>query len=90
MNEKDKADVELRLAQARSWATDWKTVDELRSEEELPSLPDSEDGKIVLGLAGLRQKSQAGLTKEIDVLPSPSADAARVGIVAGIKRRLGL
>jgi len=96
MNEKDKADVELRLAQARSWATDWKTVDELRAEEGLDPLPDATEGKTVLGLAGLRQKTQTGMSKQIDVLPSPSAPAGAdsaednpwQGVVARIKRRL--
>lgn len=85
MNEKDKADVELRLAQARSWATDWKTVDEIRGEEGLPPMPNSEDGKKVLGLEGLRQKQEYGLTKSVNVSPSPAMPA---GDSAGILDRI--
>jgi hypothetical protein len=96
MSEMDKANVQLRLAQARSWATDWKTIDELRAEENLSPLPKAEEGGTVLGVAGLRQKTQAGMTKEVDVLPSPTAGAdsveeeVRNGLMDRIKRRLRL
>jgi hypothetical protein len=37
------------LAQARNLKTAWKTVDEIRAEEDLPPLPNGE-GNVVLGL----------------------------------------
>jgi phage-related protein (TIGR01555 family) len=49
LSEKDKAAVELQLAQARNLKTSWMTVDEIRAEEGKDALPDG-SGNVVLGL----------------------------------------
>ena len=49
MNEDAKAELELKLAQARNLKTSWCTVDELRAEEGKQPLPNGE-GKVVVGL----------------------------------------
>jgi hypothetical protein len=68
MNEKDKADVELRLAQARSLKSDWKTVDEIRAEEDLDSLGDEKGGSEVLGL--VMSEAKSGASVDVDLSPS--------------------
>lgn len=49
LSEKDKALVELNLAQAREKKVGWMTVDEVRAEQGLKELPDGA-GKVVLGI----------------------------------------
>lgn len=49
MSELNKASVELQQAQARNLKTSWLTVDEIRAEEGMQSLPDNV-GTVVLGL----------------------------------------
>jgi hypothetical protein len=49
LTESAKAAIEAQLAQARNLKTAWKTVDEIRAEEDLPPLPNGE-GNVVLGL----------------------------------------
>ena len=49
LKESAKAAIELQLAQARNLQCSWKTVDEIRAEEDLPPLPNGE-GNVVLGL----------------------------------------
>jgi hypothetical protein len=49
LTETAKATIELQLAQARNLKCNWKTVDEIRAEEDLPPLPNGE-GTAVLGL----------------------------------------
>jgi hypothetical protein len=49
LTESAKAAIEAQLAQARNLKCNWKTVDEIRAEEDLPPLPNGE-GNVVLGL----------------------------------------
>jgi hypothetical protein len=56
LSEKDRASVRLQEAQARNLETNWKTVDEIRAEEELEALPDKA-GEVVLGLGKQAPKS---------------------------------
>jgi hypothetical protein len=49
LSEKDRAAVELQLAQARALKLSWKMVDEIRAEEDLKALPDKA-GEVVIGL----------------------------------------
>jgi hypothetical protein len=86
MNEKDKADVELRLAQARSLKSDWKTVDEIRAEEDLDPLGDEKGGGKVLGMAKLGAKS--GASESAETLPSPNVDSAELGWKEKVLSRL--
>jgi hypothetical protein len=55
VSEKDKALVELNLAQAREKKGGWKTIDEIRAEEGLKELPDGA-GKVVLGIKRVEQQ----------------------------------
>jgi hypothetical protein len=55
VSEKDKALVELNLAQAREKKGGWKTIDEIRAEEGLKELPDGA-GKVVLGIKRAEQQ----------------------------------
>lgn len=55
ISEKDKALVELNLAQAREKKTSWMTIDEIRAEQELQPLPDGA-GKVVLGVKRVEQQ----------------------------------
>jgi hypothetical protein len=55
VSEKDKALVELNLAQAREKKSGWMTVDEIRAEEGLKELPDGA-GKVVLGIKQAEQQ----------------------------------
>jgi hypothetical protein len=86
MNEKDKADVELRLAQARGLKSDWKTVDEVRAEEDLEPLLGADGGK-VLGMVRLEAKN-IGSSRGVDVAPSPAAGAYDLGLKDRILSRL--
>jgi hypothetical protein len=49
LSEKDRASVELMLAQARALKLQYKMVDEVRAEEDLEALPDKA-GEVVIGL----------------------------------------
>jgi hypothetical protein len=49
LSEKDRASVELMLAQARALKLQYKMVDEVRAEEDLKALPDKA-GEVVIGL----------------------------------------
>jgi hypothetical protein len=55
VSEKDKAVVELNLAQAREKKSAWMTIDEIRAEEGLKELPDGA-GKVVLGIKRAEQQ----------------------------------
>jgi hypothetical protein len=86
MNEKDKADVELKLAHARSLGTGWKTVDEVRGEEDLEPLEDGVIGKTVLGLKKL-EGNMFQAVRGGEVAPSAGADEP-VGLKDKILSRL--
>jgi hypothetical protein len=55
LSEKDKAVVELNLAQAREKKQGWMTIDEIRAEQGLQQLPNGE-GKVVLGVKRAEQQ----------------------------------
>jgi len=55
VSEKEKALVELNLAQAREKKTGWMTIDEIRGEQGLKELPDN-TGKTVLGVKRAEQQ----------------------------------
>jgi len=55
VSEKDKALVELSLAQAREKKQGWMTLDEIRGEQGLKELPDGA-GKVVLGIKRAEQQ----------------------------------
>jgi hypothetical protein len=55
LSEKDKAVVELNLAQAREKKSAWMTIDEIRAEEGLKELPQGA-GKVVLGIKRAEQQ----------------------------------
>jgi hypothetical protein len=55
VSEKEKALVELNLAQAREKKTGWMTIDEIRGEQGLKMLPDGA-GKVVLGVKRAEQQ----------------------------------
>jgi hypothetical protein len=55
VSEKEKALVELNLAQAREKKTGWMTIDEIRGEQGLKMLPDGA-GKGVLGVKHAEQQ----------------------------------
>jgi phage-related protein (TIGR01555 family) len=55
LSEKDKATVELQLAQARNFKTSWMTIDEIRAEQGLGALG-SDAGKVVLGVKKTEQQ----------------------------------
>jgi len=55
VSEKEKALVELNLAQAREKKTGWMTIDEIRGEQGLKELPDG-TGKVVLGVKRAEQQ----------------------------------
>jgi len=59
LSEKDKAAVELQLAQARDLKTGWMTVDEIRAEQKLGPLPNGA-GQVVLGVKKAEQQSFRG------------------------------
>jgi hypothetical protein len=67
LSEKDRASVRLQEAQARNLETNWKTVDEIRAEEELEALPDKA-GEVVLGLGKQAPKglAEGELSSEAD------------------------
>jgi hypothetical protein len=67
LSEKDRASVRLQEAQARNLETNWKTVDEIRAEEELEALPDKA-GEVVLGLGkqSLEPQAQPEAVSEAD------------------------
>jgi len=69
LSEKDKAAVELQLAQARNFKTGWMTIDEIRAEQELDALPNG--GDIVLGL----KKSEQPFAQPPGASPEASAQA---------------
>jgi phage-related protein (TIGR01555 family) len=86
MSELNKAEVDVKEAQARSFRSNWLSVDELRSEEDLSELPDGQ-GKVVLGLERLKQGggpggSQAGVPRSQPPLPQVDAAAAEEGLFA--------
>jgi len=71
LSEKDKAAVELQLAQARNLKTGWMTVDEIRAEEGKDPLPNGA-GNVVLGVKKAEQQpfSQGpGMISEGDIGP---------------------
>jgi hypothetical protein len=55
LSEKEKALVELNLAQAREKKTGWMTIDEVRAEQGLQPLPDGA-GKVVLDVKRAEQQ----------------------------------
>jgi hypothetical protein len=55
LSEKDKAAVELQLAQSRNFKTAWMTVDEIRAEQKLTPLPNGA-GQVVLGVKKAEQQ----------------------------------
>jgi len=55
LSEKDKAAVELELAQTRNLKTGWMTIDEIRAEQGLEPLPGGA-GNVVLGLKKAEQQ----------------------------------
>jgi hypothetical protein len=55
LSEKDKAVVELNLAQAQEKKSAWMTIDEIRAEQELKELPGGA-GRVVLGIKRAEQQ----------------------------------
>jgi phage-related protein (TIGR01555 family) len=71
LSEKDKAAVDLQLAQARNLKTGWMTVDEIRAEQGLKPLPNGE-GNVVLGVKKAEQQpfgASPGAISQGDVGP---------------------
>jgi hypothetical protein len=74
LSESSNASIELQLAQARNLKTSWKTVDEIRAEEDLEPLP-SGAGAVVLGL---NKSVQPSAFEASPAASSDSADSSRV------------
>ncbi len=82
LSEVSKASIELQLAQARNLKTSWKTVDEIRAEEDLEPLPDGA-GAVVLGL------SKSAQLPSFEASPAAGSDSADSGNAFGFLLKLG-
>jgi phage-related protein (TIGR01555 family) len=84
LSEISKASIELQLAQARNLKTGWKTVDEIRAEEDLEPLPNG-SGAVVLGL---NKGSQQSAFEASPVAGADAADSGRfVGLLLKFRRK---
>jgi phage-related protein (TIGR01555 family) len=85
LTETAKAAIRLQQAQARNLETNWKTIDEIRIEDELKELPDGA-GKVVLGL----EKSKAPAQSFGQSSNAVNADSNRVvGFFLKFRRKKG-
>ena len=74
LSEKEKALVELNLAQAREKKTGWMTIDEVRAEQGLQPLPEGA-GKVVLGVK--RAEQQPGFSQSQNVTEETKSEKNR-------------
>ncbi len=85
LTESAKAAIELQLAQARNLKCNWKTVDEVRAEEDLPPLPNGE-GNVVLGLKRQFTPSDAVVSPSELAGSSSASDEADSGSLGLLRR----
>jgi hypothetical protein len=84
LTESAKAAIELQLAQARNLKCNWKTVDEVRAEEDLPSLPNGE-GNFVLGFQNSRSR-QGQVPSKLASAATAEADSGGFWLLRKLRR----
>jgi hypothetical protein len=84
LTESAKAAIELQLAQARNLKCNWKTVDEVRAEEDLPPLPNGE-GNFVLGFQNSRSR-QGQVPSKLASAATAEADSGGFWLLRKLRR----